>query len=90
MGVGKTIQSLAVAYIYRYEWPLLIICPPTLKLNWQNEVKRWYPDIQPPQIQLINNKKTALKVSVQIMIVSYDLAWRMKDMFDNVRVVIVD
>jgi SWI/SNF-related matrix-associated actin-dependent regulator 1 of chromatin subfamily A len=90
MGVGKTIQSLAVAYIYRYEWPLLIICPPTLKFNWQNEVKRWYPDIQPHQIQLINNKKTALKVSVQIMIVSYDLAWRMKDMFDNVRVVIVD
>jgi SWI/SNF-related matrix-associated actin-dependent regulator 1 of chromatin subfamily A len=36
MGVGKTIQSLAVAYIYKHEWPLLIICPPTLKINWQN------------------------------------------------------
>lgn len=36
MGVGKTIQSLALAYIYKHEWPLLIICPPTLKINWQN------------------------------------------------------
>ena len=25
MGVGKTIQSLAIAYLYRKDWPLLIV-----------------------------------------------------------------
>lgn len=53
-------------------------------------MKRWYPDIQPHQIQLVNNQKTALRVSVQVIIISYDLAWRIKDMFDSVRVVIAD
>ena len=90
MGVGKTIQSLAVAYIFKHEWPLLIICPPSLKLNWQNEIKRWYSDIQSHQIQLINNAKTAFRTNVLIMIVSYDLAWRMKEVFDHVRIVIAD
>jgi len=42
MGVGKTLQSLAIAFIYRYEWPLVIICPSTLRFNWQNEVLHWY------------------------------------------------
>lgn len=30
MGVGKTIQALAVSWIYKEDWPLLIICPSTL------------------------------------------------------------
>jgi SWI/SNF-related matrix-associated actin-dependent regulator 1 of chromatin subfamily A len=42
MGVGKTIQSLGLAYIYKKDWPLLIICPSSLKFNWQDEILRWY------------------------------------------------
>lgn len=42
MGVGKTIQSLAIAFIYRYDWPMVIICPSTLRFNWLNEVTQWY------------------------------------------------
>lgn len=30
MGVGKTIQALAVACVYKADWPLLIICPSSL------------------------------------------------------------
>ena len=30
MGVGKTIQALAVACVYKDEWPLVIICPSSL------------------------------------------------------------
>lgn len=90
MGVGKTIQSLAIAYIYRHEWPLLIICPPTLKFNWQNEIRRWYQDVQPAEIQLVNSAKVAFRVGVKVIIVSYDLAWRMKDVFQEIKVVIAD
>jgi len=30
MGVGKSIQSLALAACYSDEWPLLIVCPSSL------------------------------------------------------------
>jgi len=30
MGVGKTIEALGIAYIYKDDWPLLIICPASL------------------------------------------------------------
>ena len=30
MGVGKTIQAVGLAYIYKNEWPLLIFCPSSL------------------------------------------------------------
>ena len=30
MGVGKTIQAIGVSYLYKDEWPLLIIWPSTI------------------------------------------------------------
>jgi SWI/SNF-related matrix-associated actin-dependent regulator 1 of chromatin subfamily A len=35
MGIGKTLQSLACAYAYESDWPLLIICPSALKHVWR-------------------------------------------------------
>jgi len=31
MGVGKTIQALGIAYVFKNDWPLLIIVPASLK-----------------------------------------------------------
>ena len=41
MGVGKTVQSLALASIFRSDWPLLIITPPAMRLVWQDEIVQW-------------------------------------------------
>ena len=35
MGVGKTIQAIALAYIYRDSWPVLIVCPGSMKYLWK-------------------------------------------------------
>jgi SNF2 family DNA or RNA helicase len=43
MGVGKTIQALAVASVYADDWPMVIICPKSLKLTWKYEIIKWLP-----------------------------------------------
>ncbi|KAI1306787.1 SWI/SNF-related matrix-associated actin-dependent regulator of chromatin subfamily A-like protein 1 [Halotydeus destructor] len=40
-GLGKTVQALSVAFMYRPE-PLLVICPAVLCLQWKREVEYWY------------------------------------------------
>lgn len=41
MGLGKTIQAIGVANIDKPK-QTLIICPASLKKNWENEWKKWY------------------------------------------------
>ncbi|KAA8491968.1 SWI/SNF-related matrix-associated actin-dependent regulator [Porphyridium purpureum] len=43
MGLGKTASALAIACCYKEgDWPLLIICPASLRENWKREVIKWY------------------------------------------------
>jgi SNF2 family DNA or RNA helicase len=41
MGVGKTIQAIGLAYLYKEEWPMLVITPSSLKFQWRDEVLKW-------------------------------------------------
>ena len=34
MGLGKTVQAIAIATYYCKEWPLLIVCPSSVRLVW--------------------------------------------------------
>lgn len=34
MGLGKTLQAITVVCYYRSEWPLLVVCPSSLRLAW--------------------------------------------------------
>jgi SWI/SNF-related matrix-associated actin-dependent regulator 1 of chromatin subfamily A len=40
MGLGKTAQAIA-AIVAANAFPCLIICPSSLKINWQREVEKW-------------------------------------------------
>lgn len=35
MGLGKTVQSICIAAYYRQQWPLLIVCPSSVRLMWK-------------------------------------------------------
>lgn len=39
-GLGKTLQAIGAAYIAG-AWPTLVICPASLKINWQREWKKF-------------------------------------------------
>lgn len=66
MGVGKTIQAIGLCSLYKENWPVMIICPTSLKFNWNAELLKWLggDGLNKQNIQIISSKKDALyKVS---------------------------
>jgi SNF2 family DNA or RNA helicase len=58
MGVGKTIQALSIAYIYKNDWPLLIVAPSSIRYTWKDEIVKWMPNINGDKdIQLFKTGK---------------------------------
>ena len=45
MGLGKTIQSIAIACYYRDEWPLLVVCPSSVKMYWAEVYTELYRSV---------------------------------------------
>ena len=42
-GLGKTAQAIAVAVCYPDDWPLLVMCPPSMCVTWVTELANWLP-----------------------------------------------
>lgn len=54
MGTGKTFQTLAgirAVDSVGDAYPALVVCPNSLKRNWEREIKRWLPEANPFVIQ---------------------------------------
>ncbi|EFC38323.1 DEXH-box helicase [Naegleria gruberi] len=82
MGVGKTLQGLSTMYYFKQDWPLLIICPSSLKHNWGKEIEEWFitserghTDITMEKIKIISHGKQI--PDNYINIVSYTMAANM-------------
>jgi SWI/SNF-related matrix-associated actin-dependent regulator of chromatin subfamily A-like protein 1 len=91
MGVGKTIQSIALVSLYRHEWPFVVICPSSLRLNWQQEILDWLGDyLKKSEIQVYSKGGTPIKENVKAFIISYDLAWKIREMLECFKVVVAD
>ena len=77
MGLGKSLQSLTVADYYRSNWSLLIISPSYLRYNWKQEILKW--DLEKENdIQIIKKGSDDLQDHSKVVIISYDLAVRLK------------
>ncbi|MGH0128782.1 UNVERIFIED_CONTAM: hypothetical protein FKN15_046594 [Acipenser sinensis] len=74
MGLGKTIQAISVAYFYKQEWPLLIVVPSSLKYPWIEEMEKWIPELNPDDINLIDNKADIGRISTsKVTVLGYGL-----------------
>lgn len=71
-GLGKTIQALATIKAAD-AFPAVVVCPATLKLNWQREANKWLPD---KTVEIVGGR-TCYEVDADIVIVNYDVlpAW---------------
>lgn len=86
MGLGKTIEALAVLQAYN-AFPALIVCPASLKYNWEVEVQRWLRD----RGVYIMDAKHRWVESADVVIVNYDLLWRLEEIkFRNWQAIVFD
>jgi len=52
MGLGKTLQALALAHYYVADWPLLIVTPSSVKYAWNEAIRVWLPSVPLHHIQV--------------------------------------
>ena len=92
MGVGKTIQALAICSVYSEDWPIVIICPSSLRYNWKEEILKWIPSIKSADIHLITSGRENVEVHAKFFIISYELSVKICDTFlaRGINIAIID
>ena len=71
-GLGKSCQSISYVWMRREKTvPALIVCPSSLKVNWQREVYKW-TGFTKTQI-LTGLKPTRIHPDVEVAIINYDI-----------------
>ena len=80
MGLGKTVTSLAIMTKYYDEWPLLILCPASLKYTWPNEIEKFLPALAPSAIYVVNGfddadfyENTRKRTKIRIVVAPYSI-----------------
>jgi len=68
MGLGKTVQALAVLEACE-SFPAIIVCPSSLKLNWQREALNWLPG---RSVAIVEGMRP-YEVDADIVIMNYDI-----------------
>ncbi|DBA88569.1 TPA: hypothetical protein ACH3X2_005037 [Trebouxia sp. C0005] len=102
MGLGKTVQAICIAACYPEDWPMLIICPSSMRLVWYDALLNWLPACLIPdgfdKLVVIGNGKD-LKTKLvtdskpprqHIVIISYDLVQKMQSYVKHFGVIICD
>eukprot|EP00111_Clytia_hemisphaerica_P004114 TCONS_00011758-protein len=93
MGLGKTVQTIAICNYYIEDWPVLIICPSSVKMSWQQHFLSWMPTLRESDISIIHTGKEKIRaVPGSITIVSCDLASKFANDIQNCgfQIIIVD
>src|SRR5918992_1292218 len=67
-GLGKTVQALA-ALEEDGAFPAVVICPASLKLNWEREAQRWLPH---RSVTVVSGTGT-VAAAAEITVVNYDI-----------------
>ena len=70
MGVGKTIQAIGYCALNTDKWPVLIVCPASVKYNWSKEIRTWLPHAS---TFVVKNGKTDIPAGQDFVVINYDL-----------------
>jgi SNF2 family DNA or RNA helicase len=78
MGLGKTRQAIVAAK--SAGGGTLIVCPASLKINWQREIKMVYPD---DEVHVINRHDEGISDREKWIIINYDILQREMQAIEN-------
>ena len=87
MGLGKTVQALAILEACE-AYPALIVCPASLRLNWEREAQRWLPD---RTVEVVGGTKAQHGPRwADLTIVNYDVLHAWVDALPDLAGVVLD
>ena len=68
MGLGKTLQAIATLEHLGDAYPAVVVCPPTLVLNWAKEYAKWLPD---RKVATVKNRSEFPDDDFDVLVVGY-------------------
>ncbi|MCJ7747900.1 MAG: DEAD/DEAH box helicase [Desulfobacterales bacterium] len=71
MGLGKTAQAISWLKLHAELRPVIVVCPASLKINWERELRLW--GLEKEKIQIVSGKKNGFALTGQIIIINYDI-----------------
>jgi len=81
MGLGKTIQAIGIINADANVRRVLIICPASLRLNWQREAEKWL--VRAMTVGVVDTK--AGWVDSDVVVINYDILHRFRSEIDAVQ-----
>lgn len=79
MGLGKTIQAIGVINSDSTVKKVLVICPASLKTNWQREMNKWF--VRPLTIGIADAKTLP---ETDVVVINYDVLHKHKAALDSI------
>ena len=74
MGLGKTLQALVLASLYTEDWPVLVVCPSSVRFVWKEQAERWLPELcSSNRVQVVTKGKVDFRPDAAIWVISYHL-----------------
>lgn len=86
MGLGKTVQALATVQALN-AYPVLVVCPASLKINWKREAQKWLP--KDKTVEVLRGRSTH-KPTADVVIINYDILESWVSKFSQFESVIYD
>lgn len=77
MGLGKT--ATVLSYLKQEKLPAIVVTTKSFLHGWCGEAAMWYPEAK---VQLLSNAKEAPRADADLLVTTYDVLWRCKDLHD--------
>ena len=91
MGTGKTMQALSWLNLHPEHRPAVVVCPNSVKINWQREAEKWLIDPNDRvEVGKGGKPKPAILKSATVLVLNYDILHRWVEALGKVAVAILD
>ena len=91
MGLGKTVQALALVEAFKEARPVLIVTPSSLKIQWAEAIHEWLR-VTEDKVSVVNTGKDKACLDNRFVIISYDFIPKMQQLLKekNFQMIICD